>query len=92
MSLFLKERIFDVMTAENKLKQVKDIVQTWKDKQGHERCWYYPELFEKLAEVLDVKFTRDTKLPPQEEFEAGCKRFQNSEYTREYRLNSGDPF
>lgn len=29
----------------------KKIIQEWLDKQGHDRCWYYPDLFMKLAVI-----------------------------------------
>jgi len=66
-----------------KCKEAKQIVQNWVDQQGHERCWYYPELFEKLVVLFDVQMTVDPSLPPRCEFEAGCKRYQNKEYGNE---------
>lgn len=60
--------------------EAKQIIQEWVDKQGHDRCWYYPELFLKLADIFDVKMGVEPKLPPRTEFEEGCKRYQNDEY------------
>lgn len=68
------------MSADDRLDDVKAIVQEWLDKQGHDRCWWYPELFERLAEVLELKATVPARLPPRCEFEAGCRRFTDSQY------------
>ncbi len=60
--------------------KAKKIIQTWIDKQGHDRCHYYPELFNQLAELFEIKATKKPKLPPRKEFEKGCKNYQNEEY------------
>lgn len=75
--------------TERQLAHVRSIVQAWLDKQGHERCWYYPELFEELATVLDVKQTVPSALPPRAEFEAGCRRYQENEYGKDYGKRRG---
>jgi hypothetical protein len=59
---------------------VKTLIQTWLDKQGHERCWYYPDLFLKLAAILDLKPKYPPTLPSRDEFEKGCKRYQDQEF------------
>lgn len=64
----------------NELDEVKRITQEWLDKQGHDRCWYYPELFRKLAQVLELKLTVEAQLPPEEEFRMGCERYTQEEY------------
>lgn len=58
--------------------EIKAIVQEWTDKQGHNRCWYYPELFRKLAKILSIK--GEPKQVPRAEFERGCSQFQDEEY------------
>lgn len=60
--------------------QSKAILQEWVDQQGHERCWYYPDLFVRLAELLGVRATKKPNLPPRAEFEEGCRRYQEKEY------------
>ena len=60
--------------------QVRRIIQTWLDKQGHDRCWYYPDLFRELAAALDLKSTVPPKLPTLEEFREGCRWYQSEEY------------
>jgi hypothetical protein len=59
-----------------KCNEAKKTIQNWVDQQGHDRCWYYPELFEKLVAMFDVQMTVEPSLPPRCEFEAGCKRYQ----------------
>lgn len=54
----------------------------WAGKQGHDHCWYYPDVFRRLAEVLGVDVSGPADLPPRHEFEQGCVRFQNEEYGR----------
>lgn len=67
---------------DDSLEKVKAVVERWLDKQGHERCWYYPELFSELAALLGLGRGKvlDPGLPPREEFEAGCKRYQDEQY------------
>jgi len=67
---------------EAKFNEAKKIIQEWVDKQGHERCWYYPEMYVRLAEIYDVKATKMPELPPRKEFEEGCRRYQQEEYNR----------
>ena len=68
------------MDDSEKLKEVRQITQEWLDQQGHNRCWYYPELFAKLTATLGLKITVDPALPSRPEFEEGCRRFQNEEF------------
>ncbi len=65
---------------DDKLVDIKRIVQTWVDKQGHDRCWYYPDLFNELVRVLEITPSRDPCLPPLGEFREGCKRYQKEQY------------
>jgi len=67
----------DIETRYNEAKQ---IIQEWVDKQGHDRCWYYPDLFSRLVEIFEIKTTKDPSLPSLEEFIEGCRRYQNEEY------------
>ena len=75
------------MNDSEKLGEVKKIIQEWIDKQGHDRCWYYPELFRKLVGLLDIKQTTDSELPSLEEFKLGCEKFQKEEYKARF-INS----
>lgn len=51
--------------------KAKQAIQEWVDKQGHERCWFYPELFERLAAIFGVTQSVPSMLPPLEEFKFG---------------------
>jgi len=64
----------------DKCDQTQAIIQQWVDQQGHDRCWYYPDLFRVLAELHDITSELHPKLPHRAEFEAGCKRYQDEEY------------
>ena len=70
------------MNDSEKVQKAKLIIQEWIDKQGHERCWYYPDLFKQLLEVLEVSPTKNPALPPLEEFKKGCERYQEEEYNK----------
>lgn len=59
--------------------KAKKIVEEWCNKQEHNRCWHYPELFNNLAEVFDV-CNFNPKRVSREEFESGCDRFVEEEY------------
>ncbi|MBI4175659.1 MAG: hypothetical protein HY518_00500 [Candidatus Aenigmarchaeota archaeon] len=65
---------------EAKYNEARRIILEWTDKQGHDRCWYYPELYKELAKVLDVTPSADPSLPPLGEFRRGCERYQQEEY------------
>ncbi len=68
------------MTDTEKLAAIERIVQEWTDKQGHDRCWYYPELYRRIADVLGIEQKLPPSLPPRTEFEHGCRRYQDEEY------------
>jgi outer membrane protein assembly factor BamE (lipoprotein component of BamABCDE complex) len=63
------------------IEQVKQILEEWISQQGHNQCWYYPELFRRLCTLLDVKFV-EPNLPNRRQFEIGCLKFQNEVFTR----------
>lgn len=73
-------------TPEQKLSRIEHLVQEWMDKQGHERCWYYPDLFRQIADVLEIEANIAPALPPREEFEHGCRRYQDEEYGKKRGL------
>ncbi len=60
--------------------KAKQLLQEWVDQQGHDRCWYYPEIFEKLVELFEVKASVPVSLPPLSQFKQGCERYQQKEY------------
>lgn len=63
------------------LARVRRLVQDWLDKQGHDRCWYYPEIFEQLARALDLQHIvlKPPQLPSLSEYKAGCERYQREQ-------------
>jgi hypothetical protein len=56
------------------------LIQEWLDRQGHDRCWYYPEVFSKLAALFGLGAKKPPRLPPRAEFEEGCRRYQAEEF------------
>jgi hypothetical protein len=64
------------------LARVRRLVQDWLDKQGHDRCWYYPEIFTELARALDLQHIvlKPPQLPSLAEFRTGCERYQREQY------------
>lgn len=68
---------------EQKFNEAKSVIQEWVDKQGHDRCWYYPDLFRKLADIFEINCSKDPSLPPLEEFKKGCERYQKEEYEKQ---------
>ncbi|TMJ00858.1 MAG: hypothetical protein E6G97_18155 [Alphaproteobacteria bacterium] len=75
-------RLFVRVDHEALLAQARALLQGWVDKQAHDRCWYYPDVFRELAALLGVKTTVPGGLPPRPEFEDGCRRYQDEEYNR----------
>lgn len=72
----------DELDALQKLGMIKEEVEQWIHKQGHDRCWFYPDIFMKLCEILEIKPTKLPCLPPLEEFKVGCEQYQREEYGR----------
>jgi hypothetical protein len=76
------------VTDADRLAVARQVLREWLDKQGHSRCWYYPELFTRLAECLDVSPTVAPGLPPVAEFREGCRRYQDEQYAAGDRCGS----
>ena len=68
------------MNDHQRCERAKTIIQEWVDKQGHERCWYYPEMFRELANLFEVEAKNAPSLPPLAEFKRGCERYQQEEF------------
>lgn len=64
----------------DKLETAKTLLQEWTDKQGHDRCWYYPDIFNKLCEVLEIKQNKKPELPSICEFQKGCEKYTLEQY------------
>ena len=67
---------------DKKFEDAKRIIQDWVDKQGHDRCWYYPELFRKLIKIFEIIPSKDPSLPSLEDFKKGCEKYQTEEYKK----------
>jgi hypothetical protein len=74
------------MNDTEKLNKVKEILLEAIEKEGHERCWYHPDLFQKLIDLLEIKTAKNLCLPPRKEFEQGCKNYQEEQYQNEQNL------
>jgi hypothetical protein len=61
-------------------REARAVLIEWINKQGQDRCWYYPDLFRRLCEVLGVRAQVEPCLPPRAEFEEGCRRYADEEY------------
>ncbi len=69
---------------ERKYNEARSIIQEWISKQGHDRCWYYPDLFRKLAKIFEIESSKELNLPPLEEFKKGCEKYQKEEYKKHH--------
>ena len=67
--------------AEQQNHEAKKVFREWIDQQGHDRCWYYPDLFNRLVKIYELAPTKTPSLPPLKEFEEGCRKYQIEEYT-----------
>ena len=57
-----------------KLLQVEEAVRLWINKQGHDSCWYYPEIFKNICKILNIDEV-EQNLPERCEFEKGCEKY-----------------
>lgn len=69
-----------------KIENIRQVVLQWASQQGHNKCWYYPDLFNELIEILGIKpneyIPTNQTLPSVEEFKKGCERYQRDLYDR----------
>ena len=72
------------MSIEEKFNEAKKVIEEWVDKQGEDKCWYYPDLFRRLAVIFDVESTKEPCLPPISQFEKGCDRYREEVYSGRY--------
>ena len=55
------------------------LVAQWLAAQRHDRCWYYPDIFQQLAALHGVEAPIPL-LPPRREFEEGCRQYADEQY------------
>ena len=77
------------MSDSEKLEQIRQVILEWDGKKGHDRCWYYPDLFHRIANIAGVELTPKPDISRQE-FEAGCTHFQNQEFGPSHGLEFHD--
>ncbi len=65
---------------ELQVREAKQVLQTYANKQGHDSCWYYPEFLRQLMSIFDIKPTVPLNLPPRHEFRVGCLRYEGEVY------------
>lgn len=65
---------------ENLRTEARRLMIEWRSKQGPDKCWYCPEIFNSLCDVLGVDNDFDFDLNPRSEFEQGCKQYQDQLY------------
>lgn len=80
-SSFVLENVGEVYVA--LLTLIKLLVEQWVSKQGHDSCWYYPEIFREIANILGVKYVPQN-LPARPEFEGGCKKYTDEVFSTDF--------
>lgn len=75
-----ERKIVQVKTIQYTLERCRQTLGKWRELQGHDQCWYYPDLFVNLCATLGIDHSLPSPDMPREEFEAGCQRFQDSLY------------
>jgi len=79
---FLNKQVYYSFEDSVKVEKIKSIIYEWTNKQGHESCWYYPDVFHQIANIVGIKVGTPAVIP-REEFCKGCKRYQEDLYGRE---------
>lgn len=68
------------MNDSEKLQKATNSLQKWVNKQGHDKCWYYPDIFLELCQIFDIEPHSHPNLPSPEDFNKGCLRYQKEIY------------
>lgn len=66
-------------------------IEEWAAKQSHDKCWYYPDIFKEVAEALGAKIDFPKGLPSREEFEEGCRKYQDEQYGPPKKADADHP-
>lgn len=69
------------MNDNEQINQIKTLIKEWLQKHGHDKCWYYPDIFCRIAEIVGVEITEEQlSLPPEDEFEENCHIYRKKLY------------
>ena len=71
---------------EDTLERVRNAIREWDRKKGHDRCWYYPEIFREIAGIVGIGLTNEPYMPTREQLEEGCRRYQDELYSLNVRI------
>lgn len=64
------------MQANDKIQKITSILIDWDEKRGHDACWFYPEIFKQIADVLEIELKNPQPEISRAEFKEGCRQFQ----------------
>jgi|SRR5690606_24869251 len=67
---------------QGKVKRIKTLIQEWDNKRGHDKCWYYPEIFEDIAKVVNVPLINNQPCVPRTDFRNNCQIFEAGIYSK----------
>ena len=59
--------------------EARHALRRWAEHQGHDRCWWHPDILCVLATILGVSIP-EPRLPPREEFRTACARYETAQY------------
>ncbi len=80
MLISLKRRVLKFIMHEADEK-ARLILLEWAKLKGHDRCWWYPEFIQPLAEIYDLSLGGIVLTPESRDlFEEGCARFIREQY------------
>ena len=60
--------------------KTREILNEWGAKRGHDRCFWHPDLLERLGKLYGVDMTSATSRISLEIFKKGCMLYQAIEY------------
>jgi hypothetical protein len=60
-----------------RLEVVREILTEWAKLDGHDRCWFHPELLSRLCQVVGVPVIEKPIRMTRQEFQCGCLAYQD---------------
>lgn len=70
----------------HRLKAIQKLIKEWDEKQGHSKCWYYPEIFKQIADEAQVKLTNHPPNVPRPQFREQCHQYEEEQYNSDKRI------